>query len=149
MTLIEYVNWLDAACLNDAGTMYLRPEFLWYNEYRRYYEDLVMEQPKFERTLDIGGILREYWCINFMLSPYPNQNELSRLKAIMDIAVQEQSKVYIKPYPNNTEKNLIDLPVEFWLREGPNSFSKVKISVHNERFPYPPNYKQFRIEYDK
>ena len=149
MKLEEFFKWLGTECLNDKGTKYRRPEFLWRNEYRNYYQDLVVEQIKHVDTVDYDGIPREYWQVTFMLSPYPNRLEYPKLWDMMNIAVYRQEHTSVHPYPFNTEEHLKNLPVELWMREGPDAFVKVKISPKPERFPDPPHGFKFLIEYDK
>ena len=149
MKLKEFCKWLGTNCLNDDGTQYRRPEFLWRNEYSDYYQDLFVEQIKHVNAVDHDGTSREYWQVTFMLSPYHNRLEYPKLMDMMNLAVQQQIHTSVHPYPFNTEEHLKNLPVELWMREGPEAFFKVKISPKSERFSDPSGSFKFLIEYDK
>lgn len=143
MTLDEFFKWLGEQCLNEDGSTYLRPEFLWYDNVKKYYIDAVMDRPVYERVMEHWN-LNEHWRINFMLSPYANRVEFPRLNNIMNATVREQDKCSI-----STEKHLRKLPVEFWFMETPDSYAKVKVTAMEEKFPWPANHRKFLIEYDR
>lgn len=133
MSIEEFYKWLDNECLNNDGTQYLRPEFLWFNEAHNYYEDMVMCKPVFVP----GG---RYWEIRFMLSPYANREEIPHLIRSKEIAFNQ-----VKNRDTNDLKNA---PVEFWFRVTETELVRVKITPFGKPGKDIPNIRKFLIEYD-
>lgn len=133
MNIEEFYKWLDNECLNNDGTQYLRPEFLWFNEAHNFYEDMVMCKPVFVP----GG---RYWEIRFMLSPYTNREEIPHLIRLKEIAFN-QAEI------RDTD-GLKNAPVEFWFRVTETELTKVKITPFGKPGEDIHNIRKFLIEYD-
>lgn len=155
MNLEEFFEWLGKECINQDGTQYFRPEFLWNNKAHNYYEDMVMCMPVLKREVDwvpgdqfhVGTrIIRVYWDIQFMLSPYANRDEYPKLLTNKRIALHETEREWKGVYAMDELKSF---PVEFWFRETENSLSRVKITPFGKPGADIPYIRKFLIEYDR
>lgn len=147
MNIKEFFEWLGKECLYPDGTKYFRPEFLWFNKAHGYYEDLVMYQPTFERTVELDGEekIRTYWDIRFMLTPYANRKEYPSLLAAQRIAIHDAVKEWAGKY---SVEEINSTPVEFWFRETENSYVRVKVTPYGKPGADVPYIRKFIIEYD-
>ena len=148
MNIDEFFEWLGKECINNDGTQYFRPEFLWNNKVHNYFEDAVMCQPVLKRDIDwVLGTrnVRVYWNIGFMLSPYTNRDEYPRLLANKRVALHEAECKWKDVY---TMDELKSFPVEFWFRETESSSTRIKITPFGKPGGDIPNIRKFLIEYD-
>lgn len=133
MSIEEFYKWLDNECLNNDGTQYLRPEFLWFNEAHNFHEDAVMCKPVF-----VPG--DGHWEIPFMISPYANREEIPHLIRSKEIAFNQVK--------NRDTDDLKNAPVEFWFRVTETELVRVKITPFGKPGEDIPNIRKFLIEYD-
>lgn len=145
MSIEEFYKWLDKECLNNDGTQYLRPEFLWFNEAHNFYEDVVMCKPVFTPVRDGCFSIRTYWDIQFMISPYANREEIPHLIRSKEIAFTQAENKWRENYSTDDLKNT---PVEFWFRVTETELVRIKITPFGKPGEDIPNIRKFLIEYD-
>ena len=147
MNIEEFFEWIGKECINQDGTKYFRPEFLWDNKTHNYYEDLVMCRPVLKRDVDwVEHKTRAYWDIQFMLSPYANRDEYPKLLTSKRVALYEAEHEWKNVYSMDEIKSF---PVEFWFRETENSWTRVKITPFGKPGADVPYIRKFLIEYDR
>lgn len=148
MNLKEFFEWLGTECLYPDGTKYYRPEFMWYDKVHNYYMDLVMYRPTYCRSLVMDpkdeDRHRIYWKIQFMLSPYASRIEYPGLLNIKEASIHEACHEWKGVY---NKEELGSAPVEFWLREAEDNYTRVKIRPFGKPGDDIPNTRKFLIEY--